>query len=579
MPTRLTRILNCSRIVVFAGVRTIIRRTNCTESLPVLFTNLDMDAIIDSVDDAQEVLEKQEEDVVMSGVDERKKLEQDAQSYLAEQTNQVIIPSYAAWFDASKVNDIEKRSNPEFFNGRNRSKNPSVYKDYRDFMINTYRLNPPEYLTVTACRRNLAGDVCAVMRVHSFLEQWGLINYQVDPESRPSVIGPPFTGHFRVTVDTPRGLQPFIPGNSSKLSKGRELQQTSDAITKTNIPDLAIELRKDVYSNSGRDIENTTLDASAERKQQCNCFTCGVDCSRVRYHCLNQKNFDLCPNCYQEGRFPSSSHSGDFVRMGPGNEDNSGLPWTDQETLLLLEGLEMYEEDWPKVSQHVSTRSKEQCILRFLQLPIEEPYLENTVREAGPLQYAAPPYTQTESPVMSVAAFLAAAVSPDSAAASAKSAISALRRSSQKDNEKPGNSTENLNQPQNGDSAGADHESADKESALNKAANVAFGTSAVKAHVLARNEDAQVNALLAELVTSQMAKLELKLRQFDEYEKVLEHERIDLDMARQDLYLQRLTLKRHLVEESASEPKLTVEHGEMTTSPNHDAPATAFLQP
>lgn len=46
-------------------------------------------------------------------------------------------------------------------------------------MINTYRLNPGEYLTVTACRRNLAGDVGAIMRVHAFLEQWGLINYQV----------------------------------------------------------------------------------------------------------------------------------------------------------------------------------------------------------------------------------------------------------------------------------------------------------------------------------------------------------------------------------------------------------------
>lgn len=46
-------------------------------------------------------------------------------------------------------------------------------------MMNTYRLNPSEYLTVTACRRNLAGDVGAIMRVHAFLEQWGLINYQV----------------------------------------------------------------------------------------------------------------------------------------------------------------------------------------------------------------------------------------------------------------------------------------------------------------------------------------------------------------------------------------------------------------
>ena len=53
---------------------------------------------------------------------------------------------------------------------------------YRNFMIDTYRLNPMEYLSATACRRNLAGDVCAIMRVHAFLEQWGLVNYQVDAD-------------------------------------------------------------------------------------------------------------------------------------------------------------------------------------------------------------------------------------------------------------------------------------------------------------------------------------------------------------------------------------------------------------
>lgn len=102
-----------------------------------------------------------------------------ARRYLASQTHPVIIPSYSTWFDMSTIHPIERRSLPEFFNSRNRSKVPAIYKDYRDFMINTYRLNPSEYLTVTACRRNLAGDVCAIMRVHAFLEQWGLINYQV----------------------------------------------------------------------------------------------------------------------------------------------------------------------------------------------------------------------------------------------------------------------------------------------------------------------------------------------------------------------------------------------------------------
>lgn len=109
----------------------------------------------------------------------RVRLEEQARKYLAAQTHEVIIPSYSAWFDMAKINAVERRALPEFFNSRNRSKTPAIYKDYRDFMINTYRLRPTEYLTVTACRRNLAGDVCAIMRVHAFLEQWGLINYQV----------------------------------------------------------------------------------------------------------------------------------------------------------------------------------------------------------------------------------------------------------------------------------------------------------------------------------------------------------------------------------------------------------------
>ena len=118
----------------------------------------------------------------------RIRLEEQARKYLAAQTHEIIIPSYAAWFDMSKINPVEERALPEFFNSRNRSKTPAIYKDYRDFMINTYRLRPSEYLTVTACRRNLAGDVCAIMRVHAFLEQWGLINYQVCGATFPSSI-------------------------------------------------------------------------------------------------------------------------------------------------------------------------------------------------------------------------------------------------------------------------------------------------------------------------------------------------------------------------------------------------------
>lgn len=48
-------------------------------------------------------------------------------------------------------------------------------------------------------------------RVHAFLEQWGLINYQVDSESRPTPMGPPPTSHFHVLADTPSSLVPLQP--------------------------------------------------------------------------------------------------------------------------------------------------------------------------------------------------------------------------------------------------------------------------------------------------------------------------------------------------------------------------------
>lgn len=116
---------------------------------------------------------------VTTSVDHSHSIDEAAHKYLLDHVKDAKVPAYAAWYDSENIHDIEKKSVPEFFSGKNRSKTPIIYKNYREFMINTYRLNPKEYLTVTACRRNLAGDVCAIIRVHGFLEQWGLINYDV----------------------------------------------------------------------------------------------------------------------------------------------------------------------------------------------------------------------------------------------------------------------------------------------------------------------------------------------------------------------------------------------------------------
>ncbi len=42
------------------------------------------------------------------------------------QTHNIIIPSYSSWFHYNSIHAIEKRSLPEFFSGKNRSKTPEM---------------------------------------------------------------------------------------------------------------------------------------------------------------------------------------------------------------------------------------------------------------------------------------------------------------------------------------------------------------------------------------------------------------------------------------------------------------------
>ncbi|XP_069509855.1 SWI/SNF complex subunit SMARCC2 isoform X2 [Ambystoma mexicanum] len=312
-------------------------------------------------DETTELVPKEDDDGTSSVKGEQVKSTDLHEDNVTEQTHHIIIPSYAAWFDYNSVHAIERRALPEFFNGKNKSKTPEIYLAYRNFMIDTYRLNPQEYLTSTACRRNLAGDVCAIMRVHAFLEQWGLVNYQVDAESRPTPMGPPPTSHFHVLADTPSGLVPLQP----------KTPQTTAAQQMLNFPEKGKEKPTDL------------------------------------------QNFGLRTDMYSKKNIPSKSKAA----------ASATRDWSEQETLLLLEALEMYKDDWNKVSEHVGSRTQDECILHFLRLPIEDPYLEDSESSLGPLAYQPIPFSQSGNPVLSTVAFLASVVDPRVASAAAKSAL------------------------------------------------------------------------------------------------------------------------------------------------------------
>uniref|UniRef100_A0A1I8FJZ9 SWI/SNF related, matrix associated, actin dependent regulator of chromatin subfamily c member 2 n=1 Tax=Macrostomum lignano TaxID=282301 RepID=A0A1I8FJZ9_9PLAT len=276
---------------------------------------------------------------------------------VTEQAHAIIVPSYATWFDYNSIHALERRSLPEFFLEGRPTKTPEAYLACRNFMIDTYRLNPQEYLTFTACRRNLHGDVCGILRVHAFLEQWGLINYQVDKESKLAALGPPSASNFRALSDSPACLAPLKPAPPSGASE--------------KVNGAAHPSDKDSSKDAASDIQKS--EASSKQPDK-----------------------------------PPASRKSD---------------WTDQETLSLLEGLELFKDDWNRVAEHVGSRTQEECVLHFLKLPIEDPFLEGAEEALGPLIHQPIPFSKAGNPIMCTVAFLAATVDPRIASAATKAAL------------------------------------------------------------------------------------------------------------------------------------------------------------
>merc|ERR1712037_348219 len=293
--------------------------------------------------------------------------------------------------------------------------------------------------------------------------------------------------------------------------------------------------------------------------------------------------------------------------------------WTQQETLLLLEALEMFKDDWNKVCEHVGSRTQDECILHFLRLPIEDPYLEdpeNGGGALGPLAYQPIPFSSSGNPIMSTVAFLASVVDPRVASSAAKAAMEefakikdevpsaimdahmknvkeavengadngdevGLEKSGIAGTEKEGEEEEKKDEDKEkmetdekkevkkeegeegedkktkekekkGEEKKAEKKAEEvvkkpetakdrliKDGQLQGAASAALASAAVKAKHLAAVEERKIKSLVALLVETQMKKLEIKLRHFEELETIMDREREALDHQRQQLIQER----------------------------------------
>uniref|UniRef100_A0A8C5RKG6 SWI/SNF related BAF chromatin remodeling complex subunit C2 n=1 Tax=Laticauda laticaudata TaxID=8630 RepID=A0A8C5RKG6_LATLA len=206
-----------------------------SESAPVkggTMTDLD-----EPEDENMEAAGKDEEENNAGNKGEQTKNPDLHEDNVTEQTHHIIIPSYAAWFDYNSVHAIERRALPEFFNGKNKSKTPEILLIKLYFFKKKFldELKIPFFIFL-GCR------------VHAFLEQWGLINYQVDAESRPTPMGPPPTSHFHVLADTPSGLVPLQPKTPQQTTASQQMLSFPDK-SKEKPPDMQnFGLRTDMYT-------------------------------------------------------------------------------------------------------------------------------------------------------------------------------------------------------------------------------------------------------------------------------------------------------------------------------------------
>ena len=247
-------------------------------------------------------------------------------------------------------------------------------------------------------------------------------------------------------------------------------------------------------------------------------------------------------------------------------------PWTDAELLLLLEALELFDEKWDSVADHVGTRTREECVVKFLQLEIEDKYLEEGATSNlayGALNRVRLPITQVDNPVMSVVSFLAGMSEPNVAAAAAGKSVDEMRKvlRNKIENGNPTSQDKGSDNLKNEDSMEVDvaegpstavpdtnnqialttPESHAKPSPQNVTLpTVALATSAARAAALASHEEREMTRLVSSAVNTVLQKFELKLKQFSEMESVIQAERRDLDHERQALFLERLSFKKKM---------------------------------
>ncbi|XP_031441946.1 SWI/SNF complex subunit SMARCC1-like isoform X2 [Clupea harengus] len=289
-----------------------------------------------------------------------------------------------------------------------------------------------------------------------------------------------------------------------------------------------------------------------------------------------------------------------------------------------------------------AARTQDECILHFLRLPIEDPYLENSEASLGPLAFQPVPFSQSGNPVMSTVAFLASVVDPRVASAAAKAALEEFSQVREEmpadlvdtkkvsepgrsfgvqvktdsdrmdtDAEQSERTEDRLEGEQSSESAEGERVKSEAteqdvdeelrgeerpseegqemglvpveredpmrraeldlvEANIATAAAAALASAATKAKHLAAVEERKIKSLVALLVETQMKKLEIKLRHFEELETIMDREKEALEQQRQQLLTERQNFHQEQVKYAEMKARQQLEPQAPTHTPAYN---------
>eukprot|EP00923_Selenidium_pygospionis_P035778 GHVN01062594.1.p1 GENE.GHVN01062594.1~~GHVN01062594.1.p1 ORF type:complete len:434 (-),score=53.43 GHVN01062594.1:2764-4065(-) len=416
---------------------------------------------------------------------------------IESEQEKVIIPSYSAWFSFDKVSEIEKRV---FFGQKGGEDAESGYKEKRNFMVRKYRSSRGKRLLMIQCREFLGGDLSEVIKIHSFLEHWGLINYDVLNEKRPGV------GVSSKEWEVFSGE--FVPG----------INMCPEEDSRVNGFSIEADLKGGL------------------------CFVCNQKHEgKAYYHCLKREQMNVCEECFAEWRLPEDVFGLDFVRIEPGSGRHGlgAIGWTEKEQMLLFEAIERHStppenqksarDTWGDIARFVGTKTPEECLVHFLQLPLEDPFSDTAAEQiiaqrAAFVEKKRIPFAGTANPVLTTLSFLASYVSPCVAESAAKAAMEQIALEKNK-----------------GTPFG------ELKGKMDAIAATAIGVAQANCSEIAEEYEKTIERRVADLIEIQTRKIELKMLQLDEMEAFLEKERRVLEEQRMHLFMERFKMRGEIL--------------------------------